>query len=363
MNIRVLKSKEILYPQNLFMDISDAEPTKKDLEGLLYAVEKLSAEERELISLRYGEKLSVTRVAECLGRERAVVLNEISAVLSRLSSPMLFNYITYGRKKWEKIASLDPAERMKRISEIEGKPIDELDASYLDLPCSVNAALNRSHTLCAPYTAADAAKCVFGKPHSRLIPESDRQTAAAILQSCGFTAPKESRRGARHGSRKNNSGYPLNLYRCIFGETCPAPDSDMLKGLAQAVSEIPEPGRQVIILLFEKGISYKNIAEQLSLPLETVRQHESRALRYLRRGGVRRMLRYGASRSKLLNTLKGNRGKALSTPLNKLMTESTSAELAEMGVHTVAEATSIDAAGCSLSAAYELNDILSFLEI
>ena len=363
MNLQVLKSKEILYPRNLFMDITDESPTDEKLDGLLYAVEKLGESERELIELRYGEKLSVTRVAERLGKERTLVLSEINDVLSRLSSPMLFNYIKYGKKKWAKIASLEPAERLKKISVMDGKPAAELDASYLELPRSVYLALKRSHTICPPYTAADAVQCVFGRPQSRFISESDRKLAETLLVSCGVASRTLPRRKRRSGSRKAGIGYPQNLYGCIFGESCPEPDSDMLKGLALAIGEIPEPGRQVITLLYEKGVSYKEIAEQLSLPLELVRQHESRALRYLRRGGVRRMVRYGAERSRRLEYLKGNPEEALGEPLERLMTAAAARELAKIGAKTLAEAKSVDHTACSTMAAYELSDILSFLGI
>lgn len=363
MNIRARKIKEISYPNNLFMDITDAEPTREAVEGLLFAVRKLSSEERELIELCYEERLPISSVAERLGMERAVVIGKINLILRWLSSPMMFNYIKYGRKKWEDIASLAPAERMKKISALVGKPIDELDASYLELPRSVYSALCRSHRICEPYTVGDAVKRVFDKPYSRLIPESDRRIAEELLRMCGAAVPAEKRMRKRSCIRNNINGYPRNLYTCIFGADCPEPDSDMLKGLAQAVSEIPEPGRQVIILLYEKSISYKEVSERLSLPPDMVRQHESRALRCLRRGDVRRKLRYGAQRSKLLSALKNNRKKALNEPLEKIMTASAAEELAQIGAHTLAQARNIDPADCSAVTAYELNDIISYLEI
>ncbi|MGN0651067.1 MAG: sigma factor-like helix-turn-helix DNA-binding protein [Oscillospiraceae bacterium] len=363
MNLRVLKSKEILYPRNLFMDITDINPTEEQLEGLLCAVEKLGESERELIELRYAKKLSVARVAERLGKERTLALNEINEVLNRLSSPMLFNYIKYGKKKWQKIASLNPAERMKRISDIEGKPAAELDASYLELPRSILLALKRSHSMTPPYTVGDAAQIVFGSPQSRLITESDRKIAAELLAVCDIAVQAQPRRRTRHSSRKSGMGYPQNLYRCIFGASCPEPDSDMLKGLALALEEIPEPGRQVIILLYEKSEPYKEIALQLSLPLELVRQHEIRALRYLRRSKVRRMLRYGAKRSSRLEKLKGNPEAALCEPLERIMTSAAAGEFSQIGVNTLADAKNIDLSERSVLAAYELNDITAYLEI
>lgn len=363
MNLRELKSKKILYPRNLFMDITDETPTDEKLEALLFAVEKLNADEKEILRLRYIQKQAVTAVAKRLGISWLTVCSRIQAALDRLNSPMLFNYIRFGINKWDKIASLTPAERIAKISSMEGKPVGELDISYFELPQSVYAALSASHILREPYTAADAMICVCKKPCSKLICESDRLAAEEVLKICGVLLTEEPPARSKSVSKKAQIGYPRNLYISVFGETCPTPDSDMIKCLEKAVGEAPQPGGQILTLLYKKGLTYRVIANQLGLSIEMVRQHENRALRYLRRANVRRALRYGAVRSNRLNRLKANPEKALREPLERIMTASSAAELAEIGVHTLAEAKLADLSGCSATAAYEISDILAFLEI
>ncbi len=59
-------------------------------------------------------------------------------------------------------------------------------------------------------------------------------------------------------------------------------DERVLERLAEFVQALPFPYRAVISLRYEAEMSYEQIAEALSLPINTVRTHLSRAKRILR---------------------------------------------------------------------------------
>ena len=58
--------------------------------------------------------------------------------------------------------------------------------------------------------------------------------------------------------------------------------AELLKELAQAVSELPPAYRAVIAMRYDAGMSYQEIAQGLQLPVNTVRTHLRRAKIQLR---------------------------------------------------------------------------------
>jgi len=75
-----------------------------------------------------------------------------------------------------------------------------------------------------------------------------------------------------------------------MAESLPAPTpnpetlverGEILAALAEAVSNLPLAYRMVIALRYDSGMSYKQIAEILNLPLNTVRTHLHRAKQHL----------------------------------------------------------------------------------
>lgn len=59
-------------------------------------------------------------------------------------------------------------------------------------------------------------------------------------------------------------------------------ERSLAEALARAVAHLPEPQRSVVVLRLD-GLSYREIALRLELPLGTVKSHRARALPNLRR--------------------------------------------------------------------------------
>ena len=75
-----------------------------------------------------------------------------------------------------------------------------------------------------------------------------------------------------------------------FGDACPVPTavSDPAGGMAlrdldRALARLPEPQRQVLLLIGLEGIPYEEAATILGVPIGTIRSRLSRARRSLRR--------------------------------------------------------------------------------
>jgi RNA polymerase sigma-70 factor (ECF subfamily) len=64
-----------------------------------------------------------------------------------------------------------------------------------------------------------------------------------------------------------------------------APTLDAIdqQGLAEALAELPDEFRVVVLMFYFEDLSYKEIAEQLELPIGTVMSRLSRAKGHLRR--------------------------------------------------------------------------------
>jgi RNA polymerase sigma-70 factor (ECF subfamily) len=63
----------------------------------------------------------------------------------------------------------------------------------------------------------------------------------------------------------------------------PALDAIDQQGLAEALAELPDEFRVVVLMFYFEDLSYKEIAEQLELPIGTVMSRLSRAKGHLRR--------------------------------------------------------------------------------
>jgi RNA polymerase sigma-70 factor (ECF subfamily) len=84
--------------------------------------------------------------------------------------------------------------------------------------------------------------------------------------------------------RSNKNHREVTLDDAMMVSTNPSPPSEISSAeLQKALSELPESFRTPVILFFFEEFSYRDIAEQLDLPMGTVMSRLARAKAYLRR--------------------------------------------------------------------------------
>lgn len=99
------------YPLNLLLSVNDDfqygipferdNITQKNLDGLKYVVSLLPEQTRDLLHMRYEEKLSYDQIAEKYGLSRERVRSLAANAERELRRPVWYNYICYGVEKWD----------------------------------------------------------------------------------------------------------------------------------------------------------------------------------------------------------------------------------------------------------------------
>ena len=95
--------KEILYldyPYNILFDIGVESPTQDQINGLNYVISKLDDKSKEMLFLRYKNRLSFVNIGVCYGVSKQAAYDKINRILSKLSSS---NHIKYGYEKYKKL--------------------------------------------------------------------------------------------------------------------------------------------------------------------------------------------------------------------------------------------------------------------
>jgi RNA polymerase sigma-70 factor (ECF subfamily) len=95
----------------------------------------------------------------------------------------------------------------------------------------------------------------------------------AILRNCFLKARQQRRPVAATNVRLDMEAIPAEV----------PPDAEIDRDrLQEAVNRLPAPFRVVLLMFYYEGCSYRQIAEQLDLPIGTVMSRLSRAKRHLR---------------------------------------------------------------------------------
>ena len=90
--------------------------------------------------------------------------------------------------------------------------------------------------------------------------------------------------GAHNRDRPEGSGQPLNLSQLeqTLLRNVPAAEADDLRDFAGAMAELSGDHRQVLLLIALEGLSYREVADVLGIPVGTVMSRLARARERLR---------------------------------------------------------------------------------
>ena len=139
--------------------------------------------------------------------------------------------------------------------------------------------------LANPQEAEDVTQEVlirFWRHHDRLEEKGVKSWLMKVTRNACFDRLRQHRSASRVFDRKVDETVVETAPGTIPSPERAAQDSDIRQHVEAAIGELEEPYRSVVILREIQGLKYREIAEALELPLNTVRVYLHRGRRRLR---------------------------------------------------------------------------------